>query len=157
MKSQLLLGDILVNDIDHLLVPNPASVSAHASMKDVLEKMTEDLRTRQVYVVDSENCLVGTVRMHSVVEYLFPYDAILELNKSLYSAYLPKMGAKTAADLMISPAVRVTKETTLGDMAGLLMKEGISELPVVDEKEHLIGQVNMYEVITAYLSIEKSG
>ena len=92
--------------------------------------------------------------MNSVVEYLFPYDAIIEQN-SLYDAYLSDVGAHTAADLMASPAVRVTGETSLGEMARLLMREGINELPVVDGQEHLIGQVKMYETISAYLSIEQ--
>lgn len=155
MKSRLLLGDLQVKDIHHLLVENPASVPPESPLRDVLAKMTEDLRTRQVYVVDSKDHLLGAVRMNSVVEYLFPYDAIIEKNISLYHTYLPEIGAQTAADLMISPAVRVTGETTLGEMARLLMREGVNELPVVDEQDRLIGQVNMYEAISAYLSIEQ--
>lgn len=155
MKPEMRLGELKVKDIRHLLVENPASVSSDTSVRDVMQKMTEDLRTRQVYVVDDDNHLLGAVRMGSVVELLFPFDAILQLNDSPYVAYIPKTGAKTAADLMISPPVRVTEETTLGQMAGLLMKEGINEVPVVDEHEHLIGQVNMYEAINAYLAIER--
>lgn len=155
MKSDILLGDLQVKDIHHLLVENPASLSAGAPLRDVLAKMIEDLRTRQVYVVDDENRLLGEVRMNSVVEYLFPYNAVIEHSKSLYDAYIPKVGAQTAADLMISPSLRVTEETTLGEMARLMIKEGINELPVVDEQERLIGQVNTYETIKAYLGIEQ--
>jgi CBS domain-containing protein len=153
MKSNMLLGDLQVKDIHHLLVENPASVPAGAPMRDVLAKMIEDLRTRQVYIVDDEDHLLGVVRMNSVVEYLFPYNAIVEHSKSLYDAYIPKIGAQTAADLMISPPIRVTGETTLGEMARLMIKEGINELPVVDGRERLIGQVNTYETINAYLDI----
>ena len=155
MKSRLLLGHLQVKDIRHLLVENPASVPAGAPLRDVLAKMTEDLRTRQVYVVDNEGRLIGAVRMNSVVEYLFPLEATLEHDKGLYVAYFPKIGAQTAADLMVSPPIRVTEETTLGEMSRLLMEEGINELPVVDEQERLIGQVNMYETINAYLGIDQ--
>lgn len=154
MKSHVMLGDLTVKDIEHLLVVNPSCVSAETPMRDVLKKLTEDLRTRQVYVVDDDGRLLGAVRMNSVVEYLFQFDALIEHNKSLYDAYIPKEGAKIAADLMISPPLRVTEQTTLGDMARLLMKEGINEKPVVDGQEHLVGQVNVYEVISAYLEIE---
>jgi hypothetical protein len=51
MKSHTLLGGLQVIDIQHLLVEKPASVSPGAPMRDVLAKMTEDLRARQVYVV----------------------------------------------------------------------------------------------------------
>lgn len=157
MKSNILLGDLQVKDISHLLVENPASVPAGAPLREVLAKMIEDLRTRQIYVVDDEYRLIGVVRMNSVVEYLFPYDAIIEHSESLslYAAYIPKVEAQTAADLMISPPAWVTGETTLGEMARLMMKEGLNELPVVDGRKRLIGQVNMYEAISAYLSIEQ--
>lgn len=155
MKTRLLLGEMQVEDIYHLLVENPATVHAATSLLDVLREMTKDLRTRQVYVIDDEGRLLGEVRMNSVVEYLFPYDAILEHNESLYVAYVPKIVARTAADLMLTPSVRVTAETKLGEMAGTLMEEGINELPVVDADERLVGQVNIYEVINAYLDIEK--
>jgi len=156
MKSRQLLVNQHVRDIDHILVKNPSSIISTASLLEVLEKITEDLRTRQVYVVDEDQRLIGVVRMSSIVEYLFPFNAIIELNKSLFDAYYPKLGAETAGDIMISPPVKVTEETTLGEMAGLMMKEGINELPVVDDQEHLIGQVNMYEVISSYLTISKS-
>lgn len=149
------IADLKVKDIRHLLVENPASVDPTAPLRDVLEEMDKDLRTRHVYVVDRDNRLLGTVRMGSVVEYLFPYNAIIEHSTPLYDAYIPQFGAKTAADIMHQPAVRVTEETTLGEMARLLIREGINELPVVDDAERLIGQVNMYETIKAYLQIEQ--
>ena len=82
----------------------------------------------------------GEVTMRTLPEIL------LELRK--------RLDAKTAADLMHSPAVWVTEETTLDEMAKLLIREAINELPVVDENEHLVGQVNVYETIKAYLELE---
>jgi CBS domain-containing protein len=155
MARSTRLADLKVKDIRHLLVEDPASVSPSAPLRDVLDEMEKDLRTRHVYVVDADNRLLGTVRMGSVVEYLFPFNAIIEHNTPLYEAYIPHFGAKTAADLMHKPPVRVTEETTLGEMAKLLIRESINELPVVDEMERLIGQVNMYETIKAYLDIEQ--
>ena len=62
--------------------------------------------------MDDDNHLLGAVRMGSVVELLFPFDAILQLNDSPYVAYIPKIGAKTAADLMISPPIRAYMKST---------------------------------------------
>jgi predicted transcriptional regulator len=36
-------------------------------------------------------------------------------------------------------------------MAGILMQEKINELPVVDDDMHIVGQINIYEVIMVYL------
>jgi CBS domain-containing protein len=154
MNASIRLSDMKVKDIRHLLVENPAKIGPSASLREVMEEMERDLRTRHVYVVEDDGRLRGTVHMGSVVEYLFPFDAVIEHTTPLYASYVPHLGAKTAADLMHSPAVRVTEETTLGEMARLLIREAINELPVVDEQERLIGQVNVYETIKAYLEIE---
>ena len=152
MKQRMRLANLLIKDIRHLLVENPASVTVETPLRKLLAEMINDVRTRQVYVVDGDNRLLGVVRMGSVVEYLFPFDAIIEHEKQpLYDLYIPKIDVKNAADIMISPPLRVTEETTLGEMARILMDEGINELPVVDKQERLIGQVNMYETIKAFL------
>ena len=154
MNETIRLTDLKVKDIRHLLVEDPATIDPGASLLEVLEEMEKDLRTRHVYVVDGQGKLLGTVRMGSVVQFLFPFDAVIELDNSLYESYVPRLDAKTAADLMHTPAVRVTEETSLGDMARLLIREAINELPVVDENERLIGQVNVYETIKAYLELQ---
>ena len=154
MNESIRLATLKVQDIRHLLVEDPATIRPDASLLEVLEEMKKDLRTRHVYVVDEAGRLLGTVRMGSVVQYLFPFDALVELNTPLYEAYVPRLDAKTAADLMHTPPVRVTEETSLGDMAKLLIHEAIDELPVVDENERLIGQVNVYETIKAYLELQ---
>jgi CBS domain-containing protein len=157
MKQRMRLANLLIKDIRHLLVVNPASVTVETPLRKLLVEMINDVRTRQVYVVDGDNRLLGVVRMGSVVEYLFPFDAIIEHDKQLlYDLYIPKkIDVKNAADIMTSPPLRVTEETTLGEMAGILMDEGINELPVVDKQERLIGQVNMYETIKAFLGIKE--
>ena len=154
MNESIRLADMKVKDIRHLLVEDPATISPSASLLEVLEEMKKDLRTRHVYVVDTEDRLLGTVRMGSVVEYLFPFDAVIEQDTPLYETYVPRLDAKTAADLMHTPPVRVTEETSLGEMARLLIREAINELPVVDGNERLIGQVNVYETIKAYLDLQ---
>ncbi|MGD8588513.1 MAG: CBS domain-containing protein [Chromatiales bacterium] len=154
MTESIRLADMKVKDIRHLLVEDPATTSPTASLLEVLEEMKKDLRTRHVYVVDESGRLLGTVRMGSVVEFLFPFDAVIEHNTPLYESYVPRLGAQTAADLMHAPGVRVTEETSLGDMARLLIREAINELPVVDENERLIGQVSVYETIKAYLDLQ---
>ena len=154
MNDEIRLADLKVRDIRHLLVEDPATVKPSTLLREVIQEMEKDLRTRHVYVLDDSGRLLGTVRMGSVVEYLFPFNAMIGIQTPLYDSYVPHLEAKTAADLMHSPAVKVNEETTLGEMARLLMREAINELPVVDENDQLIGQVNMYEVIKAYLEIE---
>ncbi len=59
--------------------------------------------------------------------------------------------AEIVKDIMDDRPRFVKESTSLSDMASMLMEEKINELPVVDDDRRVIGQVNIYEVITAYL------
>jgi CBS domain-containing protein len=135
-----------------LLVIEPSWVHQSTSIEEVMQKMLADLRTRWVYVVDAQKRLLGGVPMHAMIEVLFPLKAIVEHPEPLYEGYFPKTGAKTAGDLMHVPIPSVTGETTLREMAGLLINRQINEIAVVDSDNVLIGEVNVSEVIKAYLN-----
>ncbi len=46
----------------------------------------------------------------------------------------------------------VEESTPLFEMAEILIREKINELPVVDKDRRVIGQVNVYEIIAAFLA-----
>ena len=52
---------------------------------------------------------------------------------------------------MTEKAFFVTDIMLLADIAHNLLKEKLNELPVLDDHKRIIGQVNMYEDIRAYL------
>jgi CBS domain-containing protein len=151
MSHHRKLASLRVRDIEHMLVDEPSWVYESASIEEVMQKMLADLRTRWVYVVDAQKRLVGGVPMNAIVEILFPLEAIIEHPQPLYEAYFPKTGAQKACDLMLSPLPNVREETTLEEMAALLLNKQINEIPVVDSVGALIGEVNVCEVIKAYL------
>lgn len=49
----------------------------------------------------------------------------------------------------------VRADTGLQDLARIMLEEKITELPVVDKANLLTGQVNMYEIIKAYLQLRQ--
>ncbi|MGD8236101.1 MAG: CBS domain-containing protein [Chromatiales bacterium] len=151
MNDHRNLASLKVRDIEHLLVVEPAWVLETAAVEEVMEKMIADLRTRWVYVVDERKRLLGGVSMNAVVEILFPLEAIIERPDSLYEAYFPKITAKTAGELMLDPIPCVSDEITLAKLADLLLSNKMNEMPVVDSDNVLTGEVNVCEVIKAYL------
>jgi CBS domain-containing protein len=151
MHDHMNLASLKVRDIEHLLVIEPAWVLETAAVEEVMEKMIADLRTRWVYVVDERKRLLGGVSMNAVVELLFPLEAIIERPDSLYEAYFPKVTAKTAGELMLAPIPSVSDESSLEKLADLLLSNKMSEMPVVDSDNVLKGEVNVCEVIKAYL------
>ncbi len=69
------LATTKVKDVRNLLVKVPTTVKASASTTEVLESIVADTRTRHVYVVDSNNRLIGSIRMNDVVNFLFSWVA----------------------------------------------------------------------------------
>ena len=58
---------------------------------------------------------------------------------------------KTVGDIMNDSPRFMKEDTLLSDMADIMVQENINELPVVDDKMHIIGQLSLYEVTTEYL------
>ena len=145
------LASLKVRDIEHLLVVEPAWVLESASVDAVMEKMIADLRTRWIYIVDQDRRLLGGVPMNALIEILFPLEAIIERPDSLYEAYFPRVSANTAGELMLAPIPSVSIDTPLEKLADLLLSNRINEVPVVDSNNVLTCEVNVSEVIKAYL------
>ena len=151
MTERTELENTQVGDARNLLVENATVIAPDVSIEQFLAKTIEDPQTRHVDVLDEEGVLVGAVRMNTVVEYLFPFSALVASGGPAI-ARIPSLGARTVRDIMNTKPHYIEESTPLSDMAKILMQEKINELPVVDEDRRVIGQGNVYEVIAAYLN-----
>jgi CBS domain-containing protein len=64
--------------------------------------------------------------------------------------------AKKAEDIMTSPPITVTEDTTLLDVANILKEKKINRVPVVDQNSYLIGIVSRGDIVEAPLIKGKS-
>jgi CBS-domain-containing membrane protein len=151
MPSRQQLGELKVADIQHLVVEEPSTIGPDAPVDELLVCMLQDLRTRNVYVVDENRRLLGCVPVAKVVDRLFPLEAIVSQSFEAALRDASALNAKTVGDLMVSSVPAVNEDTTLGDVAKALMKGKVQELAVVDPDGCLVGEVNVYEIIKAYL------
>ncbi len=158
MEERYDLGERSIGEVRHWLVDTPTVVNPSDDMRVLVGKINEDLRTRHVYVVDEEDILVGSVRISSVVKYLFPYASSITDGVLLSSEAIGNFFATKVLDLMLEEPLFVRDDTSLEDCARIMLGEGISELPVVDGAMRLVGQINVFEMIKAYeLSVEGFG
>lgn len=151
MAPRMKLGNMKVRDVRHLLVKDPVIVSPDQMVEDLLAVMNKDPRTRYAYVVNEKGGLVGSVRMSDVVKYLFPFEAVVDSSSELSVGKYASFEAKTVGDIMDDSPRFVKEATSLSDMANILVHEKINELPVVDDQMHIIGQLSLYEITSAYL------
>lgn len=152
MSNERPLGDLRVSDIRDLVVQDPSTIGPDASLHQLLSAMVADLRTRTVYVVDNDRRLLGCVRMDRVIEQLFPLQAIIKASFAELLADPTHLKARGIGDLMVDPPPALQDSTPLSEVAATLMQEGTQELAVVDAQGRLLGEVNVYEIIKAYLA-----
>ena len=153
-----ILGNTLVSDVRQLLVKTPTTVLENDSIETLLRAIRHDTQTRHVYVVDEQGKMVGAVRLHTMVEYLFPTAKAIKNDHGLYAGLLEQYDeicAETVGDLCNRHPRFATDDMPLIDVAAIFNDEKITELPVVSVDGFLIGQINMYEVIDAYLEVLK--
>lgn len=143
------VGKLTVGDIRKSIVENPAIVMIDASIKDALRELLEDHRTRNIYVTDKKGKMIGSIRVNNVIEYLFPYETLWQ-SSSEYAA-LGIFSKKNLEDLMNRDFKYVRGSTKVSDMIGMMLKEKLNELPVLDSEMRIIGEVNILEVIKEYL------
>ena len=86
---------------------------------------------------------------------LFPLQALGAGMSEPHLFHQINLGGQTVRDVMNKEPRPVQADTGLQDMARVFLKEKIIELPVVDKANRLIGQVNMYEIIKAYLQFRQ--
>lgn len=152
MQKKIKLGNMKVSDIRHLLVEDAATVKHTDSVEELLKKVVEEPRTRHVYVVDDAGKLLGSVRMNTIVQYLFPFASVVSHASTYPQNEFLAFRTQKVTDLMKPDPFYVKEDDTLSHMALILIQEKINELPVVDVDQKVIGQVNMYEAIRVYLT-----
>jgi CBS-domain-containing membrane protein len=59
-----------------------------------------------------------------------------------------------AQDIMTSPVITVERDTSVRDIARLLLQFGISAVPVVDEKDQVVGIVSRANLLRALAALE---
>jgi CBS domain-containing protein len=140
-----------VKDICNLVAVEPAVVSEDCSWNDLLVELLEHPSTRHVYVVDENGRLRGVVRLNDLVQRLFPYARMASKGEAFTAAPSDSFDADRVSDIMSEDPCFVTEETPVGELIEIMVREDVSELPVVGAERRVSGEVNVLEIIAGYL------
>ena len=140
---------IKIKDIRMLVSPYSGFVNRKASLDDIGKMIIANPSLKSVYVVDDKNKLVGRVTLKNLIKHEF-----LNLVPSSFEYFnaLDFIGDKTAEEIMTSP-VYIKDDDTLKTAFIKMYENDLEELPVVDENFHLIGNIDLIEMLT--ILIEK--
>jgi len=142
-----------VRDIRNLITPNASMVDENTPLSKVAEEIIKDPKTTAVYVIDKDKKLKGVIPLEELIQYLY-YEYIPE-DYILYHFPLIISKNATAQDIMLPP-VYVKDTDSITDAFKKMFRNRMSEVPVVDDDMHVIGDLNMLELIAAWLSSVKN-
>lgn len=138
-----------IKDMRMLVSPYPSFVQTSATTDEIAKAFITNPNLKSVYVVDDKLRLFGNITLKDLIKHEF-----IDLVPSSFEYFdaLEFIGRKTAEDLM-SSAIYVKDNDSLKEAFVKMYENDVEELPVVDDEHHLIGNIDILELLT-YL-IEK--
>lgn len=152
--------EIQVSQIQKLMDLVAVQVQADAPLHKVVEAIVTRPRVQVVCVVNREERLIGLIDIASLADTMFfeifPEEYISEATDvEKVITYLQRSKVRTAEELM-RPPVWVKGEDSLEKVFHVLHAEKLSGVPVIDDHYHIVGYINLLELM-AFCLREKGG
>lgn len=138
---------IKVASIRKFVTEYASIVNEDADSMEIAKNIVKDPKTRSVYVVNKNEILVGLIPVSYLVQYLF-YEYVPD--EFLYYQAVKPLEEVKAKDIMIPP-VFVKEDDTLETAFKKMASHNIRELPVVNDDMKIIGDLNILELIIAWI------
>lgn len=145
-----------VERIIHVLDLAPVTVQADTPIQNIVDEIMARPRVHLVSVVNRENRLIGVIDLQALADAfffsVFPEEFLSEI-KDLKNVmdFAEHLQCNTAEDLMHEP-VWVKQEDTLETAFRLMHENKLPGLPVIDEHYHLVGYINLLELMAVCMS-----
>lgn len=137
-----------VKDVYRKITLKPSLVNAEDTLEVVKEKIARGSPVnRSVYVVDPDLSLIGIITLQELMR-VFAVNASVRGGKKIPKGKLLEFISKDtlAEDIMIAP-VSVRTSDPLTAALELFVRYSLEELPVIDERGKVVGDLDAYELI----------
>lgn len=148
------------NRVHEFMTPNPVTVMSSHSIFLVAHLMSEKKISR-VVVIDHENKPIGIITLADVAM----ISSLIRPPKTLMDERLILTGGTitlprgvhllTAGDIMTAHPISIETDANLSDAARMMVRNGISGLPVVDNSGKLEGIVTKSDITRAVASLKE--
>jgi CBS domain-containing protein len=151
--------DMPVEEVAAILDLEPTVVHPDTPLEEVARAMLAHPNVHVACVVEEDGRLVGLLSLHALADDLFMHILPEEFLKEITDleqvmAFAEKSRTRTAADAMQDP-VWVKREETVKDAFKRMHEHRLSGLPVVDERYHVVGYINLLELLA--ICVEQRG
>lgn len=151
MPDWMKLRDIPIEDVDDIMRLEPTIVAAEATLTEVAQEMLTHPSVHVACVVAEDGRLIGLISLRTLADDLFfhilPEEFIAEstdIEKTMSFADMTRI--QTAEDAMVPP-VWVKCGETVKDAFKRIHDNDLPGLPVVNDTYHVIGYINLLELI----------
>ncbi|MEU8547670.1 CBS domain-containing protein [Streptomyces roseoverticillatus] len=137
--------------VSSVMTRTVVAVSSDAPYKEIARTLAE-WKVSAVPVLAGEGRVIGVVSEADLLakeEYKGRAPAGTDRPERLGD--LAKAGARTAEDLMTTPAVTVHADATVAEAARAMALKGVKRLPVIDAEGKLAGIVSRADILKIYL------
>jgi Mg/Co/Ni transporter MgtE len=134
--------------VKELMVDKCVRVHRNDQIYEAADKVSKDPETLLACVVDDEDRLVGVItpkellKAAEVCEYGGAKNPFVSGREALHL-----LTSKYARDIMSDP-VSVTPDDDVQKAIDLMLYKGFYEIPVVDKKGKLIGEITYFQIIS---------
>ncbi|HVO30324.1 MAG TPA: CBS domain-containing protein [bacterium] len=127
-----------------LMSTSPVIVAPENSLKEAVRRMVDE-DVRHLPVVDAMNCLVGMISDRDVRE------AVGNPQEFSETTDRDDGDEPTVASVMTRDPVAVTADASVEEVAQTLIAGRFGAVPVVDDKDRLVGIVSYIDVLRAFV------
>ena len=144
------IGDIRVSDVLKEVgeLMKPAVVGTSATLRDAVDAIIEDSKTRKVYVVDAEGKIVGTITLETLMRQAGYRLGVRTPGMTSFVRMLAEMSKDKVTEVMTKP-VKVYDDELLTNVTRLMVEHHLNDLPVVDRDGKIVGELNGLDILRA--------
>ena len=134
-----------VKEVYRLIVTHPIVVKRGMGLQDVVDRVLADPRTRSAYVVDGKRKILGMIGLTQMLAAVHGSLSLFEKGRQLPKP--KRTPLPFSVEEYMVKAVTVSEDDRLLTALQKMIKNGLEDLPVVDEQGVLIGELNGFEIL----------
>jgi CBS-domain-containing membrane protein len=137
--------------VNHVMTKDTIAIRTHADIHEAARLLSEH-RISGLPVVDEEGVVVGVVTEADILSMTGMKEghAFKDILRHLLGEPLPeRKRGSNVGEIMSSPAITTNPDADIRDVARILDEKRIKRLPVVDERNRLVGVISRADIVRA--------
>lgn len=131
-----------------LIAEKPTLVNADESLQELALAITEDPKTRTLYVVDESKRLIGLITLMDLIQAVFA--DLLEIDMLGHRVFR-RLSIREASDIMSTVLIYAKDDDDIETVLKQMLDNRLAEIPVVDYNMKVIGELNLLELLTIWV------